>query len=95
MAAPKVRFLIGHVCEYLSSAAKGAAPNSSKAWYEKNKKRLRRNYYRAVLQDLVNHIEDTNLPDEQAPVRVCHRYLSSRKEQLDYKGAKAAGLPIG
>ena len=84
-----------HVCDYLFSAAKGAFPSDSQAWYETNKKRLRRNHHKAVIKDLAKHIEGTNLPDEQAPVRACHRYLSSRKDQLDYKGALTAGLPIG
>ncbi len=48
-----------------------------------------------TLQDWANVFNATNLPDEQAPVRACHRYLSFRKDQLDYKGALAAGLPIG
>ena len=47
------------------------------------------------MKDLSNHVEASNLPDEEAPVRTCHRYLASRKEQLDYKGAKSAGVPIG
>ena len=29
------------------------------------------------------------------PVRACHRYLSNRTNQLDYKGAIEKGLPIG
>jgi hypothetical protein len=29
------------------------------------------------------------------PVRACHRYLSNRTNQLDYKGAIEEGLPIG
>jgi hypothetical protein len=33
--------------------------------------------------------------DDQAPVRVCHRYLSGRKNQLKYREALAEGLPIG
>jgi len=35
------------------------------------------------------------LPDEEALIRVCHRYLSSRQDQLDYKGAIEKGLPMG
>jgi hypothetical protein len=31
----------------------------------------------------------------QAPVRAAHRYLSGRRDQLDYAGARARGLPIG
>jgi len=33
--------------------------------------------------------------DKKAPVRCCHRYLSERRAQLDYRGALANGLPIG
>lgn len=84
-----------HVCEYLSSAAKSAFPDCDKEWYARNKKRLKRNQHKAVLKDLANHVEATSLPNEQAPVRACYRYLSSRQDQLDYEGARAAGLPIG
>src|SRR5208337_4222334 len=33
--------------------------------------------------------------DEHAPVRICHRYLSARANQLNYRQALAEGLPIG
>lgn len=84
-----------HVCEYLSAASKDASPSNSKIWYEKNKKRLKRNFHKAVFKSLNAHIETQGLPDDQAPVRVCYRYLSSRTDQLDYKGAIDADLPIG
>ena len=35
------------------------------------------------------------MSDDQAPVRVCHRYLGARKDQLKYREALAEGLPIG
>jgi len=35
------------------------------------------------------------VPDAEAPVRACHRYLSNRLAHLDYQGALAQGLPIG
>jgi hypothetical protein len=31
----------------------------------------------------------------EAPVRTAHRYLTERRGQLDYAGARARGLPIG
>ena len=34
-------------------------------------------------------------PDKDAPVRACYRYIANRPHFLDYKGALAAGLPIG
>ena len=35
------------------------------------------------------------MEEAQATVRACHRYLSNRIGQLDYKGAIEKGLPIG
>ena len=32
---------------------------------------------------------------QPAPVRACFRYISNHSNFLDYKGALAAGLPIG
>jgi hypothetical protein len=84
-----------HVCDYLAAAAKVCAPEDPKAWLERQKARLKANRSAAVLGDLLGAIEPPALPDEQAPVRVCHRYLSHRRHQLDYAGARAAGLPIG
>ena len=34
-------------------------------------------------------------PRPRSPVRVCFRYISNHSNFLDYKGALAAGLPIG
>jgi len=40
-------------------------------------------------------LEPDEIENNKAPVRACYRYLSNRKEQLDYKGAIEKGLPIG
>ena len=48
-----------------------------------------------VLSALVPHREAHDVSDDQAPVRVCHRYLSARADQLNYREAIAEGLPIG
>jgi hypothetical protein len=84
-----------HVCDYLAPAAKVCAPEDSNAWLERQKARLKANRSAAVLGDLLGAIESPSLPDEEAPVRLCHRYLHKRRAQLDYAGARAAGLPIG
>jgi hypothetical protein len=47
------------------------------------------------LKALLLHFESLDVSDDQAPVRVCHRYLSARKDQLNYREALAEGLPIG
>ena len=41
------------------------------------------------------HLAPDEIENNKAPVRSCYRYLSNRKEQLDYKGAIEKGLPIG
>jgi hypothetical protein len=93
------RYLIDfyHVCEYLGTAAKAIAPDAAaaKAWMETQKEALKTGRLDAVLGALAPHREPPDVPDEQAPVRVCHRYLGVRKDQLNYREALAEGLPIG
>jgi hypothetical protein len=86
-----------HVCEYLSAAAKTIAPDAAagKAWMEAQKDALKTGRVDAVLGALVPHREAPDVTDDQAPVRVCHRYLSAREGQLKYREALAEGLPIG
>lgn len=93
------RYLIDfyHVCEYLSAAAAGIAIDAAarEAWIETQKEALKAGRLDATLQALADHCEAPEVDDEQAPVRCCHRYLSGRRTQLDYRGALANGLPIG
>jgi hypothetical protein len=86
-----------HVCEYLSSASKTIAPEAAaaKAWMEAQKDALKTGRAGAVLSALLPHCESLDVSDDQAPVRVCHRYLSARRNQLNYREALAEGLPIG
>jgi hypothetical protein len=93
------RYLIDfyHVCEYLAAAAAGIAIDAAtrEAWIETQKEALKAGRLDATLLALAGHCEAPEVDDEQAPVRRCHRYLSSRRTQLDYRGALANGLPIG
>ncbi len=86
-----------HVCEYLSEAAKAIAPEPTacEAWMEARKEALKTGRLDEVLRTLVPHCEPPGTSDDQAPVRTCHRYLSGRRNQLKYREALAAGLPIG
>src|SRR5208337_1081467 len=86
-----------HVCEYLSAAAKAIAPDAAakEAWMEAQKEALKTGHLEKTLQALARHLEPPQLADDQAPVRTCHRYLSGRKNQLDYRDALARDLPIG
>ena len=49
----------------------------------------------AFLRALAGYCEPPEVDDEHAPVRTCHRYLSARANQLNYRQALAEGLPIG
>jgi Uncharacterised protein family (UPF0236) len=85
-----------HVCEYLSDAAKAIAPaTAQKAWMEAQKEALKTGRLDQVLAALAGNIEATEVDDDQAPVRRCHRYLSGRRNQLNYRDALANDLPIG
>jgi hypothetical protein len=86
-----------HVCEYLSAAAKAVAPDAARldAWTEAQKEALKTGRLDSVLAALAPHIEAAKTDDDQAPVRRCHRYLSERRNQLNYRDALAQDLPIG
>jgi hypothetical protein len=82
-----------HVSEYLAAAATVIRPKDPQAWRRRQQGRLLENKITAVLRALAAHVE----PDgaTPAPVRAAHRYLSQRRAQLDYAGARAQGLDIG
>jgi hypothetical protein len=48
-----------------------------------------------VLQTLARHFEAPEVNEDQAPVRRWHRYLSDRRNRLNYCEALAKDLPIG
>jgi len=82
-----------HVNEHLSEAAESIAPDRKKEWLHEQHGRLLSNQPGEVLQILEAHFE---APDqEKAPVRSVHHYIDKRRGQMDYAGARAAGLPIG
>jgi len=62
---------------------------------EKQKARLKENKYEEVIDELEDKLEEEGVSDEEAPVRRCWRYMSKRKDQLNYQGAIEAELPIG
>jgi hypothetical protein len=86
-----------HVCEYLSAAAKAIVPDAAplEAWMEAQKEALKTGRLDNVLAALAPHIEAQKVDDDQAPVRRCHRYLSTRRTHLNYRDALANDLPIG
>jgi len=84
-----------HVSEYLAAAATMIAEQKAKTWLEKQQSRLKDNRVGVVIEQLLPHIESADVKDEEAPVRRCHRYLTNHREQMNYREALAAGLPIG
>lgn len=84
-----------HLCEYLSAAASLCAPSNEKNWLKEQKALLKESLAPQVLLALQSHIELQHIPDEEAPVRACYRYIKNRPNQLDYKAAIANDLPIG
>lgn len=95
--ATQGRYLVDfyHVCEYLAAAAPACALQDPSTWLAEQQEWLKTNQTAIVIGALLGVIEPPTQPDEQAPVRACHRYLTNRRDQLDYAGAIAAGLPIG
>lgn len=84
-----------HVCEYLAAAAKSIAPDQEQAWNALQKKRLKESSFEIVIAELATHREPEEISDDKAPVRAAWRYLSNRRDSLDYAGALEKDLPIG
>jgi hypothetical protein len=84
-----------HVSEYLGHAAPSCRPAQPNQWRRTQQQRLRRGDVQKVIAALEEHLEPVGTVEEEAPVRNGHRYVSNRKDCLDYPRALALGLPIG
>jgi hypothetical protein len=84
-----------HVSEYLAAAALACRPKDPQPWRHTQHKRLRRGASALVIAELAARCEPATTPEDNAPVRAAHRYLSNRSDTLDYPAAIAADLPIG
>lgn len=84
-----------HLCEYLAAAGQKIAGTDKAAWLEEKKSWLKENRWPEVLDSLRPFLENEAVPDPDAPVRACYRYIKNRPKFLDYKSALEAGLPIG
>jgi len=83
-----------HVSEYLAQAATCCAPNSSHDWMREQQALLKDSNAKRVLENIQNHT--INCPQkDNCPALRCFNYLSKRLDQLDYKRAIDANLPIG
>jgi hypothetical protein len=84
-----------HVSEYLGAAAPSCRQHNPHQWRRTQQQRLRRGAIDKVIGALEEHLEPGTTPEEEAPVRNGHRYLSNRTDCLDYPRALALDLPIG
>lgn len=84
-----------HVSEYLAEASQSIAVAGSTEWLREKQAWLKENRAEEVIAELSKWREAEGVAEVNAPVRKCVRYLSDRREYLDYQGAIAEGLPIG
>ena len=84
-----------HLCEYLVPASSSCCPHDSLAWLDQQKQLMKEGNVLAVVQALEPYIEPRSIPETNAPVRKCHRYITNRLDQFDYKKALESDLPIG
>lgn len=84
-----------HVSEYLGEAAPSCRPQAPQRWRQTQQDRLKRGALDKVIAALAQSVESVGTPEELAPVRQGHRYLSNRTDCLDYPRALRLGLPIG
>ena len=85
-----------HVAEYLAEASKVCAPGREKCWTRQCKDDLKQGRINHVLSRLIITPADQNYCDiDNNPVRICYRYLRTRRHQLNYKQAIEQNLPIG
>ena len=83
-----------HVSEYVAAAAPLIAPaGREQEWRRRQQGRLLENQIPKVLRSLKGHLEPETL--KEAPVRAAFNYIDKRRKQLNYAGARKAGLPIG
>lgn len=83
-----------HVSQYLAQAApQVVAKGKERQWIRRQQARLLNNQSHKVLKSLQPHIEPPEL--EEAPVSAAYRYLTERRDCLDYAAAQAQHLPIG
>jgi hypothetical protein len=84
-----------HASGYLGAAASCCDPTAKTVWLKKQQANLKEGLVKDVLADLQTHIKSACVLQDECPAAKCYNYLVKRTKQLDYKGAIAAGLPIG
>jgi hypothetical protein len=87
-------FLIGfyHLCGYLSDASEVCSHSD---FFNRQKQLAKDGRPAEVLRQMKPYSEPVSVPDKNAPVRRCIRYIMNRAGQSGYKEAQENGLPIG
>jgi hypothetical protein len=90
---PKASYLVDfyHVSQYLAAAAPPL--KNIQPWLQKQQGFLLENKAGLVLKNLARRLEPPAAAER--PVAKAHRYLSERRDQLNYAQARQEGLPIG
>jgi len=85
------------VCEYLGPVARamGADEVAAAARLDTQKTHWKTRRADEMICVLKTHLEPATIPDAEAPIWRCHRYLSQRQDQLGYQTAISRDLPIG
>ena len=95
---PGGQFLLDfyHLSEYLGKAAVAIrGEKKARDWLRRQQGRLLQNQWKKVLRALEGHLEPPRTPANAAPVRDAHRYISQRREHLDYARAAQDDYPMG
>ena len=83
----------------VSTWGKPPSPSAEKRkardWLRRQQGRLLQNQWKKVLRALDGHLEPPHTPANAAPVRDAHRYISQRREHLDYARAAQDDYPMG
>ncbi|MCD6274052.1 MAG: UPF0236 family protein [Deltaproteobacteria bacterium] len=82
-----------HLCEYLSPASDKC--DTKKSMYKQHKEMIKAGNITEVVEQLRPHVENDEIPDENAPVRKRIRYIDNRPGQFNYQNAIENKLPIG
>ena len=93
LATSRIDF--SHRSDYLAAAAEVGAGQNQDLWRKEKQDGLKANRWPEGVGSLQPFVEAASVPDSEAPVRACYRYLDNPSNDLDDQGARAAGLPIG
>jgi hypothetical protein len=94
----RAKFLLDfyHLSKYIHSASPCCATEDQSSWTIIQKQCMKNGDINKVIQELENHLDDENLPEDHAcEARKSYNYIIKRTNQLHYKETIASDLPIG